>query len=242
MSHVAIDNYEIPVAGNDGSFEDHLGDLLSHGIPGFVIDHQFEDLAPRDAVEIHRTNAIRIAESLRKLFPNKPISIESDFEFGALGQSAIGPLHHDYLSINPGGFRPENPEIEPALNTTITGGGRVLLAAFGTDPAKALKFGVDHEMDASFSLDPEDPHNLLLKGLVDPTMVNPKVYRGYLRPGYTVVAAEKGRNTAWHRYDTNWQDGERKVTVSTIEEQITDLGSIPPRGSEPYRYGFYLAA
>ena len=128
--------------------------------------------------------------------------------FQGFGQKPIGRFHTDHTVDKSGSTKRVN------VLTVASGGGNVIFGPMGTQPELAedqQRYGPFIGWRGRF--DRSHPHQLLKRGLVDPRLVSPHMFRGVLEVGDSVCSVESGPGASWHRFDTNRALGKRAVQV-----------------------------
>lgn len=229
MADVNAQEESIPEATSEEQIAEHTLALLQHDIPGFIIRSEVQVPPSSDYAEtIHRANVYRVQSIVEELHPDKKTMIKDIAGFRGLGQDPIGTFHVD---VHSDAHETNAPEIldrtEPLVHTTLTGGGKVTIAHIGTNPDRVFKEAdLTSPRGERTTTNSNSPHNLLLNGRVNPEMVNPRIYRGKVGPGDSVViAAGNSRHAAWHRMDTDKTKGVREVRASKIVDNTKGYSS-----------------
>jgi hypothetical protein len=180
-------------------------------IPGFKVPAR-KELRGIAAEDRHVQIAEAVAHTLAYMFPDLMPVQEEYGGSPTVSQKPIGPLHHDL-------YKESDPTEEATtfdINTTLSGGGSVLLASFGSHPNIAMG-------------SQERAHQQILDGIVDPHIVNPHVYQTSVGYADTVVWADGGCATAWHRFDTEPKLGERlgMLTIMRAASNLEETGDYP---------------
>lgn len=191
-------------ADNRLEFDLNVARLLRHEVPAFIVYSH-----PQRA---HVRHLALLISSVGRLFPDLPAS-HMGWTLSDVDQRTIGTLHHDMP--NGSAKKPTDILTLPSINTPLTGGGEVRMAHIGTNPVKAYTF--DNVAAPLEEADYDNPHEALLRGEADPTIISPDIFVGRITVGRSVISSgDSGRFATWHRYDTDAILGVRSVQADSI--------------------------
>jgi hypothetical protein len=200
-----------------------LDTMLAAELPAYIIRMSEEAVSVEQAKAQHSHCVETIAGCLGKLFEDRDIRFQqamdgapdgSKYPFVGFGQEPKGKLHHDMTAI----LKDKDPDLaysrtDLIVNTTVSGGGRVYAAAFGTNFGAVVRLSGPRAVAA-----PHHPHSHFLDGLANPEVINPTVLEGSLHAGDTIVIANRPSYGSWHRFDTDESLGIRKITSTEVED------------------------
>lgn len=200
---------DMPEIHKDDDLMVYSRQLIHHHIPAFVIRSGETGVGNFRASDLHDHNSARILRATQILLKDMTL-IADPIDFTGLGQERIGVLHVDI----------DNPDwpTDPFVHTTISGAGNVLVAAAGRKPILACsdKYRPAYKNARS---EANHPHVQLLKRQADPDLVHPTFYKTYVKGGDSIVMKESGKQSVWHRFDTDTVKGKRKVRVNVIRRK-----------------------
>lgn len=198
QERVKITETPIPQAATLPEVQIRVQQIYEEGLPGFIIKSS-------GLVDLRTNSQEQIVDALIEILTELDKE-EDPVPYKNLGSSPLresspilGVAHHDYSNL-------DDSFSQLRVHRTVYGSGKVILANSGRlDQATA-----PIELRTMFT-DRPDTLRRGLSEVVDPDIVNPNVYTGYLQPGDTVIfptiiSSEETHSNAgpvWHQFDTD---------------------------------------
>ena len=197
--------------------------LLQHDIPAFIIRCS-EHIDGDRAEQLHDQNVKQLRSMLKLLHPRIRIRRGLDERSDGFDDHGVGVFHTDVADVtsslrNDLVINPSEVRTGVALHTDIFGLGVVVAAKPGPSSVQLGSRDGDVARYGSISAMREQanhPNALLKRGLVDPRLTDPICHIALTKPGDTVVQAEGGKHSAWHRYDTPLPEDARSFRLTSL--------------------------
>src|SRR5665213_651208 len=200
---VPTSEVELPEVDNSEALQDALSRIMVNELPGFTIRSSGLDGSPVN-------NRVLVAA-----VQNSLTTLGRVFEMGYHLSGAIerpdlglGNLHID-LEV-------AQPVSEIALHTTVSGGGKVVIAESGKGVERVLRHdrhSEEHKAQAKLL------GGHLVQDRTDPEIILPTLHTTLLGSGdHVVFALANNRGPVWHRFDTDSSSREIDVSVMVCDE------------------------